>query len=80
MLPVTILQLGDGNFLRGFVDWMVGIANGQGVMKAGIANRGGGPYPIQDDAAVIATLGAAWATHGTDPKALVHTVLADATL
>ncbi len=28
VLPVTILQLGDGNFLRGFVDWMVDIANG----------------------------------------------------
>ncbi|PWC37750.1 tagaturonate reductase [Azospirillum sp. TSO35-2] len=36
-LPVTILQVGDGNFLRGFVDWMVDVANGQGLTKAGVA-------------------------------------------
>lgn len=35
--PVTILQVGDGNFLRGFVDWMVDIANAQGLTKAGVA-------------------------------------------
>ena len=37
VLPVTVLQIGDGNFLRGFVDWMVDVANGQGLMKAGVA-------------------------------------------
>ncbi|MBK1842790.1 tagaturonate reductase [Azospirillum sp. YIM B02556] len=37
ILPVTILQVGDGNFLRGFVDWMVDVANGQGLTKAGVA-------------------------------------------
>ncbi|ALG72656.1 tagaturonate reductase [Azospirillum thiophilum] len=35
--PVTILQVGDGNFLRGFVDWMVDVANGQGLTNAGVA-------------------------------------------
>ncbi|MBP2290683.1 tagaturonate reductase [Azospirillum rugosum] len=37
VLPVTILQVGDGNFLRGFVDWMVDVANGRGLMGAGVA-------------------------------------------
>lgn len=27
--PVTILQFGEGNFLRGFVDWMIDILNDQ---------------------------------------------------
>ncbi|WP_448191002.1 tagaturonate reductase [Azospirillum sp. sgz301742] len=36
-LPVTILQVGDGNFLRGFVDWMVDVANGAGVYRGGVA-------------------------------------------
>jgi len=31
--PVRILQIGDGNFLRGFVDWMVDVANGAGLMN-----------------------------------------------
>ncbi|HYD32046.1 MAG TPA: tagaturonate reductase [Azospirillaceae bacterium] len=35
--PVTVLQIGDGNFLRGFVDWMVDVANGKGLLKAGVA-------------------------------------------
>ncbi len=26
--PVRILQIGDGNFLRAFADWMIDIANG----------------------------------------------------
>ncbi|AWK89770.1 tagaturonate reductase [Azospirillum thermophilum] len=37
VLPVTVLQIGDGNFLRGFVDWMIDIANGQGLTRAGVA-------------------------------------------
>ena len=53
---------------------------GETVNGAYVGTRDAGPYPIQDNAAVIATLGAAWATHGTDPKALVDTVLADARL
>jgi tagaturonate reductase len=35
--PVNILQIGDGNFLRGFVDWLVDSANGQGLFKGGVA-------------------------------------------
>ena len=31
--PVRILQIGDGNFLRGFVDWMVDVTNGAGLMN-----------------------------------------------
>ena len=31
--PVRILQVGDGNFLRAFVDWMVDVANGAGLMN-----------------------------------------------
>ncbi len=34
--PVQILQIGDGNFMRGFFDWMVDIANEQGLMNAEI--------------------------------------------
>lgn len=28
--PVRILQIGDGNFLRAFADWMIDVANGAG--------------------------------------------------
>ena len=35
--PVRILQIGDGVFLRGFVDWMVDVANERGVFDAGVA-------------------------------------------
>ncbi|WP_288238013.1 tagaturonate reductase [uncultured Alistipes sp.] len=35
--PVRILQFGEGNFLRAFVDWQIDIANEKGVMDAGIA-------------------------------------------
>ena len=35
--PVTILQIGGGNFLRGFFDWMVDIANERGLYDGGIA-------------------------------------------
>ena len=28
--PVRILQMGDGNFLRAFVDWAVDVTNGKG--------------------------------------------------
>lgn len=36
-LPVKILQFGEGNFLRAFVDWMIDKANNAGVMNHGIA-------------------------------------------
>ena len=32
--PVRILQIGDGNFLRGFADWMIDVANGAGSFNA----------------------------------------------
>jgi tagaturonate reductase len=35
--PVNILQIGDGNFLRAFFDWMVDSCNGQGLFKGGVA-------------------------------------------
>ena len=35
--PINILQIGDGNFLRGFVDWMVDICNDQGGFRGGVA-------------------------------------------
>jgi tagaturonate reductase len=31
--PVRILQIGDGNFLRAFADWMIDVANGAGVFN-----------------------------------------------
>jgi tagaturonate reductase len=31
--PVGILQIGDGNFLRAFADWMIDVANGAGVFN-----------------------------------------------
>lgn len=35
-LPVKILQFGEGNFLRAFVDWMIDIANEKGMLSHGI--------------------------------------------
>lgn len=35
--PVRMIQFGEGNFLRAFVDWMVDIANEQGTTDIGIA-------------------------------------------
>jgi tagaturonate reductase len=35
--PVQVLQFGEGNFLRAFVDWLIDIANEKGVMNTGIA-------------------------------------------
>ena len=34
--PVRIMQFGEGNFLRAFVDWMIDRANKRGVLNAGI--------------------------------------------
>lgn len=36
-LPVKILQFGEGNFLRAFVDWMIQKANDAGKMNHGVA-------------------------------------------
>ena len=35
--PVHILQFGEGNFLRAFVDWQIDIANEKDVMNSGVA-------------------------------------------
>lgn len=35
-LPVKIMQFGEGNFLRAFVDWMIDKANKTGAMNAGV--------------------------------------------
>ncbi len=35
--PIRILQFGEGNFLRAFVDWQIDIANEKGVMNSGVA-------------------------------------------
>lgn len=37
MLPVKVLQFGEGNFLRAFVDWIFDIANEKGVINTGVA-------------------------------------------
>lgn len=37
VLPVKILQFGEGNFLRAFVDWMIDKANKAGKMNHGVA-------------------------------------------
>ncbi len=34
--PFSMVQFGEGNFLRGFADWMIDIANEQGLMNCGI--------------------------------------------
>jgi tagaturonate reductase len=35
-LPEKILQFGEGNFLRGFVDWMIDRMNGQGLFNGSV--------------------------------------------
>lgn len=35
--PVTVLQIGEGNFLRGFVDWMIHTSRSQGLFAGSIA-------------------------------------------
>ncbi|MDH6356384.1 tagaturonate reductase [Parabacteroides sp. PF5-9] len=35
--PVKILQFGEGNFLRAFVDWMIEKANKSGILNHGVA-------------------------------------------
>ncbi|NIK71642.1 tagaturonate reductase [Paenibacillus sp. BK720] len=35
--PVKVLQIGEGNFLRGFVDWMIHRCNEQGLFNGSIA-------------------------------------------
>ena len=35
--PIRVLQIGDGVFLRGFVDWMIDVVNEKGVASLGVA-------------------------------------------
>jgi tagaturonate reductase len=35
--PIKVLQIGDGAFLRGFVDWMIDVANEKGAFDGGVA-------------------------------------------
>lgn len=37
VLPIKILQFGEGNFMRAFVDWQIDKANEAGIMNHGIA-------------------------------------------
>ena len=42
--PIRVLQIGDGVFLRGFVDWMIDVANEKGVASFGVAVARARPY------------------------------------
>ena len=48
--PVKVLQIGDGVFLRGFVDWMIDVANEKGTFDGGVAiakaRPGGSSHPL----------------------------------
>ncbi|WP_318152626.1 tagaturonate reductase [Paenibacillus terricola] len=35
--PVTVLQVGEGNFLRGFADWMLQVSKEQGLFQGSVA-------------------------------------------
>ncbi|MFC5407606.1 tagaturonate reductase [Cohnella soli] len=35
--PVTVLQIGEGNFLRGFADWMLHVCREQGLLQGSVA-------------------------------------------
>jgi len=36
-MPISVLQFGEGNFLRGFADYMIDIANVKGITNMGVA-------------------------------------------
>ena len=63
-LPIRVLQIGDGVFLRGFVDWMVDVANAQGIVALGIAVATARPHgkppalAAQDNLYTLVTRGA----------------------
>ena len=44
--PIRVLQFGEGNFLRGFVDYMIDIANEKGLFDGGIGSLA--QFPKQD--------------------------------
>lgn len=48
--PVKVLQIGEGNFIRAFVDWMLHRCNGQGLFNGSIIvthPRGGGDKKLK---------------------------------
>lgn len=51
--PVKVLQIGEGNFLRGFADWMIDRCNRQGLFEGGVAVC----QPRPSGAAKLAELG-----------------------
>ena len=53
-LPVKVPQIGEGNFLRGFFDWMIYECNRQGMFQGSVAVSQ--PRPGEH---------ASWATSGT---------------
>jgi tagaturonate reductase len=63
--PIRILQIGDGVFLRGFVDWMIDIANEKGVFDGGVAvalarpRREAPALPAQDNLFTVIARGRA---------------------
>ena len=61
--PIEILQIGEGVFLRGFVDWMVDVANEKGVFGGGVAvaapRRHQRPPPLLDQDCLYTVLLAA---------------------
>jgi tagaturonate reductase len=63
-LPIRVLQIGDGVFLRAFVDWMVDVANAKGVTAFGIAVATARPHgkppalATQDNLFTLITRGA----------------------
>jgi tagaturonate reductase len=71
-LPIRILQIGDGVFLRGFVDWMVDVANKMGVASLGVAiatarpHKGPPALAAQDNLFTVIVRGA-----GVDERRIV---------
>ncbi len=43
--PIRVLQIGDGVFLRGFVDWMIDVVNEKGLASLGVAAALARPHP-----------------------------------
>ncbi|MGC6585987.1 hypothetical protein ACPV3A_13600 [Paenibacillus sp. Dod16] len=55
-LPVKVLQIGEGNFLRGFFDWMIYECNRQGLFQGSVAvsqPRPGGARKLEDRGGVM---------------------------
>ena len=61
-LPIKILQFGEGNFLRAFVDWQIDKANEAGIMNHGVAIV----QPIDKGMAGIAAAG--WQSAAPEPE------------